>query len=298
MSRLRSAAVALLAVSCAKAVPFAPVDAGDSGTGPCATYLPPERVGTVPAALGELSGMVESDRHPGIWFAHNDSGNDFELFALKETGEIVATWTLTGANPSDLEALALAPCSEGSAERCVYLADIGDNLKVRDDVRLYRLPQPATLANGSISVEVLRFAYPDGARNAETLISDPKTGKLYVVSKYVGGLGEVFRLDDLAPGSTGTATRVRTLPAIDNTSTAGDVHPDGTRMLLRTYGKVWELRNPDAKNVEELLDGKALSISAPTDQFQSESLGYALDGKSYLVGTEGAGGQLYRVRCR
>ena len=149
-----------------------------TGVAGCLLYSNARQTGTVPPELGELSGLAASARHPGIFWAHNDSDNAFRLYAVEESGKIRATFTLTGATARDVEDIAVGPCEpRAEAPPCVYLADIGDNFQQRGEVRLFRLPEPEPLADASLPVEALAFTYPDGPHNAESLLIDARTGR-------------------------------------------------------------------------------------------------------------------------
>jgi len=55
--------------------------------GACDVYSDrPILTGRTPQALPELSGMASSRLHPGIYWAHNDSGHELRLFAIRDTG--------------------------------------------------------------------------------------------------------------------------------------------------------------------------------------------------------------------
>ena len=61
----------------------AELPASSPAPGVCAAYAdPPRQTGTIPKELHELSGIVASRKHPGVFWAHNDSGNPLELFAI------------------------------------------------------------------------------------------------------------------------------------------------------------------------------------------------------------------------
>jgi hypothetical protein len=260
----------------------------------------------VPLELAELSGLAASVRHPGLFWAHNDSGNAFQLFALSQEGKVRATYSLSGVSAEalremDLEDIALGPCAPGGEAQCIYLADTGDNFRRRKQVRLYRLPEPAGPSAEPLPVEVLPFTYPDGPHDVESLVVEPRSGRLAVITKTGGSLGEVFVLEGLAPGTVVTARRVgelRAPDAVDHSTTAAALHPSGERLLLRTYTRVWELRRPRAASLEELLaKGHLVEVRGPS-QAQSEALTFLPGGGSWLVGSEFAGQHLYQVRCR
>ena len=272
----------------------------------CRLYGEPRSVGRGPLVLAELSGLAASVRHPGVLWAHNDSGNAFQVFAIDETGKPLATLTLTGADPEDmdLEDIALGPCAAGDARTCLYLADTGDNFERRDQVRLLRFPEPEQVADATLAVEVLPFTWPDRAHDCESLVIEPGTGRPVLITKEGDSLGEVFALEGLAPGAVARASHLGTLRSpgnADRRTTAAALHPSGQRLLLRTYTRVWEVRRPGASRLEELLQGPVVEVPGAS-QAQSEAITWLPgDGgadRSYLMGSEFAGQRLYRVDCR
>ncbi|HEV7730784.1 MAG TPA: hypothetical protein VGR62_01415 [Candidatus Binatia bacterium] len=269
--------------------------------GTCDTWAtPPQQVGTVPEELRELSGLAASRRHPGILWAHNDSGNTFTLYALHEDGSIVARFPVRGGTARDAEDITVARCAPDEARTCIYLADIGDNGQRRKQVTIFKIPEPATLTDGPLEATPLHFIYDEGPRNAEVILVDPRTGRIFIVSKVLSSLGDVFRVDNLGARTGGTAVRVRRLrPAkeFDSYTTSASVHPDGKRILLRTYGRAWELRAPDARSFEDVLDATPIEVPS-SSQPQAEAITYSADGMSYFLGSEGVGSPIYRVNCK
>jgi len=271
-----------------------------AGTTDCARWAPEAvRTGTVPAELGELSGIAASRRHPGVYWAHNDSNNAGALFAIDPSGKVLARFPIRGLRPRDAEDVAVGPCARGAKQSCIYLADTGDNRKRRDAVWIARVPEPERLDGRTLVVEADSFRYPGGARNTESLLVDPRSARLYVITKSLDGLGEVFRLEGLGSAAGGRAVSVATLPApavLARLTTAADAHPGGERVLLRTYTDVWELRRKGARSLEEVFTAPPVAVtSAP--QVQPEAIAYAADGASYLLAGEGAGGGIYRAGC-
>ncbi|HYO57588.1 hypothetical protein [Archangium sp.] len=270
----------------------------------CTLYGEPQKIGQVPLELAEMSGLAASTLHEGVLWTHNDSGNSFRVFAIDASGKVLATVTLTGLAPGDaarmdLEDIALGPCAPGEARSCLYLADTGDNFERRGQVRLFRFPEPE-LADATVAVETLPFSYPDRPHDAESLVIEPRTGRLAVITKERDSLGEVFALDGLAPGSVTKATHLGSLHApqgVDFRTTAAALHPSGQRLLLRTYTRVWEVRGPGASRLEELVQGQVAEVPGPS-QAQSEAITWLPGGRSYVLGSEFAGQWVYRVDCR
>lgn len=269
--------------------------------GTCDTWkAPPVELGRVPPELKELSGIAASRRHPGILWAHNDSGNAFVLYALREKdGTIAARFPVRGGTARDPEDIAVGPCAAGEKRSCIYVADIGDNGHKRKQVTIFKVPEPDTLAERPLAAQPLHFTYAEGPRNAEAILVDPRTARIFVVSKILSSLGDVFRVDGLGGRNGGTAVRVRRIrPAkeFDSYLTSAAVHPDGTRVLLRTYGRIWELRAPGARAFEDVLDATPVEVPSAA-QPQGEAITYTADGMAYVFGSESADSPIFRVGC-
>ncbi|MGC4123168.1 MAG: hypothetical protein QM765_53095 [Myxococcales bacterium] len=216
-----------------QAADAAPPAGPDASCSLCSSYSGASVEGLVPTVLEELSGLAMSEAHPGVLFAHNDSGDSAHFFALDFDGNLLGEFVLTGATAVDWEDIAIGPCPAG---RCVYLGDIGDNNQVRTDYAVYRVPVPDVdvgdrLGTVAVSWERLPFQYPSGAKwNAETLLVHPQSGDVYVVNKLSAGKAStVFKFPQpLTPGVQVTLTLVAKLPVpglLDTQLTGGDIHP-------------------------------------------------------------------------
>jgi hypothetical protein len=268
---------------------------------PCRAYdARPIETGHAPSVVPELSGLAASLLHPGIYWAHNDSGHAPEIYAIRENGTLVARFAIHNAVTVDPEDIGVGPCTRHDARTCIYLADTGDNLRSRSSVQVVRVVEPATLRSGPLIAETVVFAYPDGAHDAEALLVDPRTAQAYVITKSLVSLGDVYRIDVRSGSHRGTAVRIASLAVpegFDALVTAASVHPSGTRVLLRTYRGAWELRRPEARSLLDVL--AATPTAVPTaDQRQGEAITYTADGTGYLLGGEGDGSPLVRIRCQ
>ena len=174
-----------------------------------------------------------SHRTPGRLWAHNDSGN--VLVALDTRGTVTGRVTVSGMKVQDWEAVAVGSCPTGS---CIYLADIGDNAAKRKRITIYRLPEPSTEDSVAVA-DTFHATYPDGARDAETLLVTPD-GTLFIVTKGETDAVALYRFpSDLRPGATHPLERVgqpRASGKVAQTDrvTDGAVSPDGTLVALRT----------------------------------------------------------------
>ena len=138
----------------------------------------------------ESSGLAMSRRHKGVAYTHNDSEDDARVFAVGSDGRTRAVLTLDGAEARDWEAIATGEDDDGGP--ALYIGDIGDNLGgAWSEIWVYRIAEPEDLEDQSVSYERFRFRYSDGARDAEALLVDPGTNRIYIVSKGARG-GAVY----------------------------------------------------------------------------------------------------------
>jgi len=249
-----------------------------------------------------VSGIASSRRNPGVLWAHNDSGGGPDVYAVGDDGADLGRFRLGGdATAVDWEDMTLGPGPQDGVDH-LYMGDIGDNRSERDEVVVYRVAEPqvdavaaaaATPADGTIAaVDRLTLAYPDGAHDAETLLSDPVSGDLLVVSKqWDGEASSVYRLPaDAAPGAPGAPTvmeRVGDVPGVDGQmATSGDVSADGSLVALRTYAHVLVWDREPGQTVAEALAGKPCEAPAPAE-IQGEALAFTPDGQGYVTVAEG-----------
>ena len=228
-------------------------------------------------ALVESSGLAVSQRHDGILWTHPDGGTVAQVMAVDGTGDTVATLTLDGIDPYDPEALAPG----GPRSFSFWLGDLGDNLEQRSDISVFRFSEPRRLADRTVSADWFRFTYPDGPHDAEALLHDPTTGRLWVATKGIGGAGLYRGPTQLVSEQAGT-NRLERVADVPSLITDGAFLPDG-RFVLRSYTMVYLYDRPGH-----------LVASAPLPrQPQGESV--AVDGDSLLVGSEGEDSAVYRV---
>lgn len=248
----------------------------------------------------ESSGLAASRRYDGMIWTHNDSGNDPEIYLLNTDGTTAATVRLEGAKARDWEDMAIAPCSAThgpkSTEKCIYLAEIGDNNTKHDTVEILKFPEPEIPEERPASVTIekwrsIEYAYEDGPRNAETLLVHPKSANLYVVQKSDRRRANVYRVPNRVTeeATRQTAKKVAELPidqGIGRQVTAGDFAPDGREFSIRTYVKVYTFcANPD-EPFETAFSASPV-ISQPKLTIQSEALTYTADGEYLVFTSEG-----------
>jgi hypothetical protein len=244
------------------------------------------------SAANELSGLVLSRTQPGVLWTENDSGNPNHVFAVRADGSLLADVTVSGSQNVDWEDIALGRLPGGGA--ALLLADIGDNLAQRAFISVYRVPEPhvAGAAGGQIATPPavrIDLRYPDGPRDAETLLIDPASGAFVVVSKSFGGRSGIYVAQRPAPGAPITMRRSGGLSlGVGEAVTGGDVSADGRTIALRTYDRVYVWRRRSGESVAAALRHR--SCSPPDDllgEGQGEALGLTRDGGAFYTVPEG-----------
>jgi hypothetical protein len=245
----------------------------DPGPGPEAAFTISDR------RISESSGLVASRRHPGIVYTHNDSGGAPLIFAVGPDGRTKATFTLANARARDWEGIALGRDEAGPA---LFVGDIGDNLGgAWPYVTVYRVPEPAEIRDQTLHATAFRLRYEDGPRNAESVLVDPRTNRLYIASKQVGG-GLYEAPARLRTDRLNVLHRVGQAPLL---ATDGAYAPDGRSFVIRTYFAAHIYTEP----------GKLLRIISLPTQEQGESITFTPDGRSLLIGSEGVSQPVLRV---
>jgi hypothetical protein len=254
------------------------------------------RVGAAEAT--ELSGLVRSPAQTGVLWTHNDSGDRARIFALRTDGSEIASLDVPGAEAVDWEDIAVGPAGS------LLLADIGDNRAARAGVEVYRVPEPKLSSNPTATAPATRLTlhYPDGAHDAETLLADPRTGEIVVVTKQLDGRSGVYAATGPAAGepSDQTLRRVGALRlGFGGLATAGDVSGDGRTVAVRTYSRVYAwTRRPGASLAATLQRTPCTGSTPLSGEGQGESLALGRDGRSFFTVPEGAGATIRRYTAR
>ena len=245
--------------------------------------------------LDEVSGLVASRKNPDALWVHNDSGHPPELYLISTAGNLLAIYRLADAVNFDWEDIAIGPGPE-EGETYLYVGDIGDNVSMYDERYIYRFAEPTYSPSSHVVVDTitaydrLGFFYRDGSPDAETLLLDPITQDLYVLTKEQTQIG-VYRLS-YPPGARlrQQAQPVATLPFegvnLLDRLVGGDISADGMEVLLKTYEHVLYWSRKDTSITLPAL----LQLPADTLPYwiepQGEAIGFAADSSGYYTLSE------------
>jgi len=241
----------------------------------------------------ELSGLAASHRNPGKYWTHNDGKKVAEIYLIDSLGNHLATCKLPLSKTQDCEDIAVG-VDPKTGISYVYLADLGDNNSAFPTHYIYRIPEPA-MPSGLLfpqmldaeSTETLAFQYPDGERiNAETLLFDPNTQDMYIMTKAHGG-ATLFRFPYPQKASeTTTLERLSNFPI--DLATAGDVSPDGSEVLIKTKKKIYYWKVPTGENLGDVLQKNNPELIPYAPETQGEAVCFNLWGGGFFTSTEQA----------
>ena len=262
----------------------------------------PVQVGTLEdPALVEVSGVVASRSQPGVLWVHNDSGDSARIFAIDRQGRRLGEFTISGVAAEDWEDIAIVAGNDGARDTIV-VADFGDFNGARPTVDLVFVPEPTIPVDPAAPVAVddastVAYRYDDGPHEAETLLADPRSGVMYVVTKEFVDAPQVFRVGAApAAGSTdpGVFERIGELdlgPA--RLVTGGDVSPDGSAIALRTYTDVFVFSR-DGDDLGAAFAGEPCAAVAPRER-QGEAIAFLANGSGYITIGEDPGAPVWEV---
>lgn len=237
--------------------------------------------------MREVSGLVASLRHPGHFWLHNDSGNPAELILIDSTGLEQARLAVQGLRNRDWEDIA----RRGDT---LYIAETGDNDAQYDTVFVYAVLEPTAIADGPVDVlAAYPMQYPDGRRDAESLMVDHLTGDWFLVSKREER-GRVYRY--AAPQRGGVLTTLERLPLElpFRLATAADMAPSGREFVIKTYGSIYLWQRSETESVAVALQ-RAPAEQPYVPERQGEAIAYTLSGSAYYTASEMAGNDPQRL---
>lgn len=234
--------------------------------------------------LVEASGLVVSRHDDSRLWSHNDKDDKAFLFLLNQDGSDAGTFYLDGAVNQDWEDLAIGP-GPNANETYLYIGDIGNNDLVYDFIRIYRMIEPETTIPGGRDTlsrfETIRLNYPDGIRDAETLLLDPLTKDLYVITKRDDN-SRIYRAA-YPQADQQVMTFEGTLPY--TTIVSGDISADGTEVLLKSYFRVFYWRRNSGTSLVDLFQQPADTLPYTLEP-QGEAMAWHPDASGYFTLSE------------
>ena len=249
------------------------------------------------AAVRESSGLCCSRRQTGVFWTHNDSGDDARLYAFDTKGRDLGSCLLDGVTAFDFEDIASVTLDGKSL---LLVGDIGNNSLAAPVQMIHVVEEPgagrrrpreaadrARAANDS-----LRF--DDDNRNCEALGVDPASRTILVISKertrecYVYAF--VWPAKDAKRASIARKIATLKLPTV----TALDISPDGRRAMVGTYGHAYEFARTADEEWRTAFSRRPNEVILP-ERRQGEGLCYGPDGKTLYLTSEKEPAPLWEV---
>ena len=244
----------------------------------------------------EASGIVESRKNPHVFWVHNDRNNENRLFAFNSNGKNLAVYHLDGIVNRDWEDIAIGPGPSDGVDY-IYIGDIGDNYSEYDLKYIYRIPEPDVhfmqepVAKTLFGAETITCRYPDGVRDAETMMLDPLTKDLYIVSKRE--LNELRLYRAPYPQSTTEIIMMEHLATLNLTQfVGGDISSSGLEILIKNYETIYYWSRNASENIWDVLTEEPIIVPY-VEENQGEAVCWASDSMGYYTVSEESGIESY-----
>ncbi len=248
--------------------------------------------------INEASGICPSKKNSNVLWIHNDSGDHSRIFAVNFNGEHLAEYYLSNSKNRDWEDIAIGP-GPIPGESYLYVGDIGDNLSIYGTKYIYRFIEPTiTYKNSPIidtlfNFDVISYQYENGKRDAETLMIDPWTNDIYVVSKREKNIQFYILEYPQNLESIMIAKLVGEKNFYPNASqrdamhwiTAGDISFDGYDILIKSYIDVFYFSRDKGESIIDAILKPNLMIEY-TPEVQGEAICWEPNKYGYFTVSE------------
>lgn len=233
--------------------------------------------------IEEASGMAFSRDHDGLIYTHNDSGGGRRVYVIDSLGKGMGVFKLKGVWNRDWEDIAVGPGPDPKLNY-IYIGDIGDNKAKFTNIFIYRFPEPEQFLEAmEVEPEILKLSYPDGAKDAETLMVDPISKDIFILTKR-DSLNILYKTTQEAfESKEAVLEKVMELPF--TMSVAGDISVDGKEILIKNYFTVYYWRRNENETIAQALARDPLILPYKPEP-QGEAIGFHPNGKSYFTLSE------------
>jgi hypothetical protein len=271
-------------------------------------YSAPVVVGRIETEeIKESSGLTASECQDVLW-THNDAGNGPLIYAMSLEGKHLGTWHVEGARAIDWESITSIKAKDGKCS--LIIGDIGDNDEARTELELYRVPEPAASPETASSsganplkteaAQSMKYSYPDGKNNAETILVHPQSGDIYVVTKKKTGKAAAYRIKpsfgDAAVVKAERVAEVAVPSKPEGLLTGGSISPDGKRIMLCDVKSGYELVLPEGAANFDAIWSQPFKPVDLGDRKQGEGVSYGRDGVSLYASSEKKNSPLFLIK--
>ena len=250
----------------------------------CPSEEDPTEWASLDGRLDDLSGIAASHREPGLYWLVQDDDDD--LLVVDAEGDVLAEHDMPSER--DLEDLALVVDPQTGVP-LLFIGDIGDNDLERDEIEVWIVEEPADpRVESDLEPLQMELVYPNGPHDAETLLVDPFTLDLFIVTKSESDEQRVYV--KRAPHDGEGPYELQDLGAFDEldiTATGGSVSADGSRILVRDYSDTVRMFFRDGyEPFEQAFDDDPCRIEI-SEASRGEGVTFTLDGTGIVTVNEG-----------
>ncbi len=173
-----------------------------------------------------------------------------------------------------------------------FLSDT--NYAKRENINVIILDEPVYCDSADTVLtdyKSFQFQYPDGARDAETIMVDPLTSTLFILSKREENIRIYEAPATLTQSTVMELTFKESLPFHNVTS--GDITIDGKEVLLKCYDSIYYWNRAVHETIPEVLASQH-EILNYTPEPQGESIAWSASNDGFYTVSEkrGTGDQI------
>ena len=267
----------------------------------CQSFEKLKVLAELPNSLDEVSGIIKIKESDLLWML-NDSGNKPIIYGVDTYGKIIRE-VIVKAKNNDWEDIAFD--EKGN----LYIADFGNNRQQRKNLRILKVNHQDLLTKDEVSVEKIKFSYPDQAKfppkkkhryfDAESLVY--QNGFLYIFTKsrVKKDYGKTTLYKIPATKGNHKAQQISTFETCKDlhcSITAATISLNGKKVALLNHQSVFVFTNFDGDNFfsGDLQEYPLYHVS------QKESITFKNDTTLYITDekTKLAGGKLYEFKIK
>lgn len=237
---------------------------------------------------GELSGIAASQTNKGILYVHDD-GNINAIYMTDKNGTDLGKLTIDNLTTSDLEDIAVGPGPQ-DGKYYLYLADIGNNNLKATFATIYRFEEPVFSTrdkNTDIHItayDKIKISYSNGYANAETLMIDPLTKDIYVLTKQNN---KSYVYEATYPQTLNTIIPLKAQAILNfDLLTGGDIAANGSEILLRNTGQIWYWKRASGESILQTLLKQPQDAPYAINEKQGEGVCFSANNDGFLTDTE------------
>lgn len=241
------------------------------------------------APITETSGMVKSRLWPGVFWVHNDSGDQPRIFPITRNGTIIQPQWMNNYQGIQIPDAVNVDWEDIATDNDGHLiiADLGNNANTRRDLCIYVVNEP--FPSETVITSVFRridvyypdqTSFPPEERNFDSEAIFWANGRIYVLTKHRSDTHtKLYRLDSTEPHVKNPLSLLSAF-RINSMVTSADATIDGRALAVLTYEAVWYFEAP--AETDDYFNGSVRWL--PIEAGKNE--GVCIDGDKLLIVNE------------